>query len=226
MSLHFIGTSHIAKESILEIKKAFQEYAPEIVAVELDSQRAYALLHPHTKRLSLSSIAKIGLKGYLFVLIGQYLQQKLGKIVGIAPGSEMKTALLLAQEEKKIIALIDQPIEMTLRKLSFTWKEKWHFGVSLLKALISPRQQAKELGLENFDLRKVPEKEIISSIIKQLRKEYPSLYKTLIEERNRYMVRQLVRLMREHPDKKILIIVGAGHVEGMKELLLKVEMVR
>ena len=160
------------------------------------------------------------------MLIGQYLQQKLGKIVGIAPGSEMKTALQLAQEQRKVIALIDQPIEITLRKLSFTWKEKWHFGMSLLKALISPRQQVKELGLENFDLRKVPEKELISSLIKQLRKEYPSLYRTLIEERNRYMVRQLVKLLREHPEKKILVVVGAGHVEGMKELLLKVDMVR
>ena len=226
MKLYFIGPSHIAKESILEIKKAFQEYAPDIVAVELDPRRTYALLHPHTKRLALSSIAKIGLKGYVFVLIGQYLQQKLGKIVGIAPGSEMKTALQLAQEQRKVIALIDQPIEITLRKLSFTWKEKWHFGMSLLKPLISPRQQVKELGLENFDLRKVPEKELISSLIKQLRKEYPSLYRTLIEERNRYMVRQLVKLLREHPEKKILVVVGAGHVEGMKELLLKVDMVR
>ena len=49
---------------------------------------------------------------------------------------------------------------------------------------------------------------------------------TLVEERNKYMVRQLVRLMKEYPGKKILAVVGAGHEKGMRELLLKVDVVR
>ena len=55
---------------------------------------------------------------------------------------------------------------------------------------------------------------------------YPSIYNVLVEERNRYMIKKLIKLLRENPDQKILVIVGAGHEEGMKELLLKVDVVR
>jgi pheromone shutdown protein TraB len=49
------------------------------------------------------------------------------------------------------------------------------------------------------------------------------VYKTLVSDRNKYMVKQLVKLMRAHPGKRILCVVGAGHKKGMEELLLRVE---
>ena len=84
----------------------------------------------------------------------------------------------------------------------------------------------KSYGLEEFDLRKVPEQQVIVKIIGQMKKQYPSIYKTIISDRDKYMVRQLVKLMRENPEKKILAIVGAGHKEGMEKLLLNVDVVR
>ena len=84
----------------------------------------------------------------------------------------------------------------------------------------------KLLGIENFDLRKVPASEIIDKMVESLRGRYPSVYKTLIEDRNKYMVRRLVKILRKYPEKRVLAVVGAGHLEGMKELLLKVDVVR
>ena len=95
-----------------------------------------------------------------------------------------------------------------------------------MKGIFQPKKQIKELGLENFDLSKVPKKELIIKMMGQLKKKYPSLYKTLVSDRNKYMVKNLIKLMRQHPDKKILAIVGAGHKEGMEKLLLKVDVVR
>ena len=62
-------------------------------------------------------------------------------------------------------------------------------------------------------------------MMKTLRKRYPTVYKVLVEDRNKYMVKKLVALMRQYPEKKILAIVGAGHKEGMEKLLLKVDVV-
>ncbi len=59
-----------------------------------------------------------------------------------------------------------------------------------------------------------------------LKKRYPSIHKALITDRNKYMVKKLVKLIRAHPDKKILAVVGAGHEEGMLSLLNKVDIVR
>ena len=228
MSLHFIGTSHIARQSIQEIKRYITEEKPDIVAVELDVQRAAALMEKHPHKLSLGQVFQVGVRGYLFAKIGQYVQQKLGKMVGVSPGSEMKTALELARKQQLKIALIDQPIAVTLRNFSrqLTWREKARFVMDVVKGLLFPQRQLKELEIEQFDVRKVPEKELIIKMMKPLRKRYPNVYKTLVEDRNKYMVRNLVKLMRQHPGKKILVVVGAGHVEGMQELLLKVDVVK
>ena len=228
MSLTILGTSHIAKQSIDEIKKAILEDQPDIVAVELDVQRATALLQEKKNKVNFSAIAQIGVQGFIFVKIGQYLQQKLGKMVGVTPGSEMKTAINLARKQKLEVALIDQPIQITLKKLSnsFTWKEKFRFFLDILKGILQPKKQIKELGLDNFNLTEVPKNELIVKMMKQLKKRYPSLYKTLVADRNKYMVKNLIKLMRQHPDKKILAVVGAGHKEGVEKLLLKVDVVR
>lgn len=228
MTLRIIGTSHIAKQSIEEIKKAIQDDKPDIIAVELDAERAAALLHKQPRRISIREITQIGLRGYVFVRLGQYLQQKLGKMVGIAPGSEMKTAMEAARKNNLELALIDQPIKTTLRNFSknLTWAEKGRFVLDLVKGIFFPKKQIKELGLENFDLRTVPEDKMIQKMMLQLKKKYPSVYKTLVEDRNKYMVKQLVKIMRKNPGKNILAVVGAGHKEGMEKLLLKVEIVR
>ncbi len=226
--IKIIGTSHIARQSVNEIKKAIAEWKPEIIALELDIQRASALMQEKKNKISLKALTKIGLKGYLFARIGQFVQQKLGRKVGMAPGSEMKTALEAAHKEKIQVAFIDQPIKVTLNNFSKSlgWKEKWHFAVDMLKGLITPRKQMKEIGLENFDLRKVPDKETIKLMISNIKKRYPSIYKSLVEDRNVYMVQKLVKLMKENKEKKILVVVGAGHKEGMEELLLKVDVIK
>ncbi|MDP3734216.1 MAG: TraB/GumN family protein [Nanoarchaeota archaeon] len=228
MNLRIIGTSHIARQSIEEIKKAIEDDTPDIVAVELDRERAAALMQKQQRRISFREIAQIGLRGYLFVRIGQYLQQKLGKMVGVAPGSEMKAAIELARKKNLELALIDQPITTTLRHFSknLTWTEKGRFVLDMVKGVFLPKKQIKELGLDNFDLHKVPADEMIQKMMAPLKRRYPSVYKTLVEDRNKYMVKQLIKLMREKPGKKILAVVGAGHKEGMEKLLLKVEIVR
>ena len=226
-NIKIIGTSHISKQSIEEIRKSIEEDHPDIVAVELDLQRAAALMQKQKRNAGLSELMEVGLRGFLFVKIGQYVQEKLGRIVGVSPGSEMKTAIELANKNNIEIAYIDQPIRITLKNFSrgLRWREKGRFVADLFKGLIFPKKQAREMGLSSFDLSKVPQQEVITKMINQLRKRYPSIYKTLIEDRNRYMVKKLVRLVKDNPDKKILTIVGAGHKEGMEKLLLKFEIV-
>lgn len=231
MQLHIIGTSHIAKQSIEEIETAYKIFDPDIIAIELDTKRAHTLLAPKNEKnpkngLSPKAIFELGLTGYLFALLGQSAQQKLGKAVGVDAGDDMKTALLLGANNKKEIALIDQPIEITLKNISkgFGWREKGRFLSDIAKGLLRPKKQAELMGID-FDLKKVPEDELIEKMMLYLQKRYPSLHKAIIEDRNKYMVKKLIQLMRKNQDKKILVIVGAGHLKGMKELLLKVEVV-
>jgi len=229
MNLQIIGTSHIAQQSIDEIKKRIEEYQPDIIALELDIQRAAVLLEEkkQKKGSSFQQVRAFGVKGYLFARLGQYVQQKLGKSAGSTPGAEMKTALQLARKNNLEVALIDQPINITLQRFSksFTWKERWHFVEDIVLGIVQPQKQMAKWKISKFDLRSVPPEEVIIEMIENVKDRYPSLYKTLIEDRNKYMVRKLVQLMHQHKDKKILAIVGAGHKKGMEKMLLKVDLV-
>ena len=216
-NLTIIGTSHIAKQSLDEVKKAIEEQHPNIVALELDEPRLHALMSPKKEKLRFYNIFRVGIKGFIFSVIGAWAEKKLGDYVGVSPGSEMKQAVRLAQKNNLKLALIDQNIEITLKRLSksITWKEKWNFIADIFKAVILRKKEVE------FDLTTVPTKELIKTLIDKVKKRYPSIYNVLIKERNEIMAKKLVRLMKEKPDERILAIVGAGHEEEIISLIKK-----
>ena len=53
-----IGTSHIARQSIREVKEAIEKGKPDIVALELDRQRLPALLRKDHRGPRMSDIGR------------------------------------------------------------------------------------------------------------------------------------------------------------------------
>ncbi len=210
-NLILIGTSHIARESIIEVEKIIEEEKPELVALELDKGRFFALVNEEKGRLSFKDIKLIGFKGYLFAKLGEFVERKLGGKVGVSPGEEMLKAAEIATKNKCKIALIDQKIEITLKRFSkeITWKEKFRFFADIVKGVFIKKYRM------SIDLSKVPDKEFIANILKQVKVRYPNFYKVLVEERNKYMAVKLVKLMKEY--SKIVAVVGAGHEEEIIE---------
>jgi len=213
-NLIVIGTSHIASQSLDEVKKVIKEEKPDIIALELDKKRLAALVSKKRSKLRWKDIMRIGVKGYLFSLIGAYVEKKLGAKVGVSPGSEMLSAFKLAKKAKANVALIDQDIEITLRRFSdaLTWREKWNFFVDLFKALIFRKSDI------TFDLSKVPSNKIINKLMKQVKKRYPNIHKVLVVERNKVMARNLANIHFKFPESKIIAIVGAGHESAIIKL--------
>jgi pheromone shutdown-related protein TraB len=212
-----IGTSHIAKQSLNEVKKTIEDEKPDIVALELDKQRLYGLMSKKKEKISIYNIFRIGVKGFIFSLIGAWAEKKLGEYVGVSPGSEMKQAVRLSKKNNIKLALIDQNIEITLKRLSktLTWKEKWNFVVDIFKAVVFRKKEV------DFDLRTVPDKKLIKTLINKVKKRYPNIYNVLVKERNEVMAKNLIRLMKEKEDDKILAIVGAGHEDEIIRLIKK-----
>ena len=210
-NLFLIGSSHIAKESVNDVKTAFSEIEPDIIALELDQIRLYLILNPKKRKKSLKDIRSIGLTVYIFNLIGEVAEKKMGKLVGMEPGAEMKEALKLAKKNNTKISLIDQDIRITLKRLSeeLTIKEKMRFAIDILGAGLFKKQ------IKEIDLTKVPDKKFIKKLIMIVKKRYPSIYKVLIKERDKILAKNLNTLINSYPDKKILAIVGAGHEDSI-----------
>lgn len=211
-NLIVLGTSHISIDSIREVEAIITQKKPDIIALELDKPRFNALIYKHKKKLTLKDISHIGFKGYLFNLIGSIIEKRLGKLVGTSPGDEMKAAVKLAHNYKLEIALIDQDIRITLKNISerLTFREKLRLLAEILSSAILPNKI-------KINLRKVPSKEVIAKLTKQLKIKYPSLYSSLIADRNKIMAKRLYTLMATN--KKILAIVGAGHEDELISLI-------
>ena len=197
------------------MNKYIEEEKPDIIALELDKRRLHALMSKTQRKIGLRNIRNIGLKGFLFSLFGAWAERKLGKLVGVSPGSEMKQAIKIAKKEGIELALVDQDIEITLKKFSssITWKEKMNFLIDVVKALLTRKKEI------DFDLTTIPDRKIIKNLTNRLKERYPNVYKVLIEGRNIVIASNITRLMNSFPDKKILVILGAGHVDDVLELV-------
>lgn len=223
-----VGTSHIAQESVKNVGAVvdhFHALGPCVVGVELDKQRFYSLLadQKKTSSFSFANIRRFGFKGFLFAVIASAVTERLAKVVKSKPGDDMLSAIHAAKKHDVTIALLDQPIHITLRRFSqeLTWMEKWHFFVDIIMGIFFPMREMKKYGLDSFDLRKVPANDLIKKLLLRVQQRYPNVYTVLITERNHFMVRKIRQFQQKYSEHIIIAVIGAGHEDGMKELLDK-----
>ena len=69
-NLYILGTSHISKDSIKQVDSFISDNKPDIVAIELDKRRFYAMLNE--SKLSIKDVFQMGIKAFLINLIGAY----------------------------------------------------------------------------------------------------------------------------------------------------------
>ena len=220
MSVKIIGTGHILQKSVEEVRNAILGERPDIVAVELDYNRFKALedvgFQPevYRTRISLKGVLSAAVRGGSFPVFIQgilaLIQQDLGEKYGISPGSDMCAAILSAQEIGARIALIDRDIAITMNHV---------LRVPLREVLSLSSSKEEDLGaISNISLNKIEdilEKDNLEAILSVFRKKQPGIFSTLVDERDRYMASMLEEISMENPEKKIVAIVGAGHMAGL-----------
>lgn len=203
-----LGTNHVSPRSIHLVTNAVEDY--DITAIELDKYRLEKLFSTPQKPSFFQLAKVVGVSGAVFAIIGNYVEHKIGAQVSTMPGDEMRAAIKEAAIAKKKIALIDQPIHITLQRFSkaFTLKVKW----KLLKMLF------KKTPIR-MSPHSVPDQETIQQIVDLLDTHIPELSAVLIHERNTYMADALEKLQEKNPEETILAVIGAGHLPGISEAL-------
>ena len=79
------------------------------------------------------------------------------------------------------------------------------------------RKELKKMN--DFDLKKVPSSVVVHKLINNFKHRFPHIHKVLVVDRDNYMVTRIKLLQRKFPKDDILVVVGAGHAEGIKKLL-------
>lgn len=216
-----IGTAHISKDSVDEVRDAIEKYKPDIVAVELCQKRYEALTEKDKwENTPITSLLKSN-KAYL-VLAQTFLssiQRRLGKEYGVEPGSEMIAALEEAKKHNLQVALVDRDIAVTLKR---AWRkmgirEKFRLSWEFMKAMVGYDEEE----MEELDLKELMKEDVISALMKEFSEIAPSISTVLIRERDEYISK---KIFDESKKGKVLAVVGAGHINGIKENLKKEEL--
>ncbi|MDR0475170.1 MAG: TraB/GumN family protein [Treponema sp.] len=151
-----IGTAHISRESIDEVSRVIREEKPSHVCVELDAGRHAAMTQKDNwEKLDMVKVFREG-KGFLLIanLVLTGFQRRMGSELGVKPGEEMKRALETAGELGIPHSLCDREIQLTLRRAwaccSF-WNKCKLLAALLSSAFVSEKMSSEEI--ENLKKR-------------------------------------------------------------------------
>ena len=216
-----IGTAHISEESVNEVRQAIETYKPDIVAVEL-CQRRYDTIIKKDKWENTPISALIKSNNAYFMLAQTFLssiQRRLGEEYGVEPGSEMIAAMQEAEKTHIKVALVDRDITVTLKRAWRTMglREKFKVVWEFLKAMLGYDEEE----LEDLDLKELMKQDVISQMMEEFSTIAPSAAKVLIFERDQYIAQKIYE---ESKKGKVVAVVGAGHVNGIKKHLEKQEL--
>jgi pheromone shutdown-related protein TraB len=219
--IRLVGTAHVSQNSIDEVKRAIEEFEPDVVAVELDRGR-FAAIKKEGKPPEMDDIIKGGnFNETLVQWMLAYIQRKIGMDVGIEPGAEMLAAINEAESRQIPVALADRDIRITLSRFwrGMTVLEKLRLIYALMGTIVGGKGDDEEDKIDIEALTK--DKDLIEMAIEEFHKFSPNGAYALIDERDAYLAHSLLRLSQRH--EKVLGIVGAGHMKGIQRYFEKPE---
>ena len=213
-NLRILGTAHVATASVEAVRHHIAEYQPDIVAVELCKSRHEALTSD--RRLDKEGLLRVVKEGKAPLVLIQSLlaaeQRKLGLDEGQQPGAELIAAVEEAKAAGLEVALVDRDIQVTLRR---AWKNmRFIEKFRVLKSLLGQDDEEEVPDVNTL----LDDSDLLSSLMEELRGFSPGAGKVLIDERDEYLATKISAL---NTEKKVLAVVGAGHLVGIKEYLVE-----
>jgi pheromone shutdown-related protein TraB len=209
-----VGTAHISKDSIKLVEETIEIEEPDVIGIELDKERLGQLLSGKKwQETNIVDIIQTG-KTYLFLLniLLSNMQRQIGANVGVAPGAEMMAAIKKAQEKQLPIQMLDRDVRVTLKRAfnEMGFVEKAKLAGSIIGGFFGVGEKVTVEKIEELK-----NEDLINSLMKELGKQFPSIKKVLVDERDMY----IAEMIKHSPGKKIVAVVGAGHLEGIVEQL-------
>lgn len=206
-----IGTAHVSRESVNLVKAVIETEEPDGVCVELCNSRYHSIRQKDTWQ-NTNIIKVIKEKRALLLLSNLILasfQRRLAKKFDVKPGQEMMQAVESAEAVDARVHLADRDVRTTMSRAWGTMG-LWEKVKMLFQLLLSLVDGA---DIEEADVEKMKNQDMLDSLMAEVGKTHPSLRNALIDERDQYLTEKI----RQAPGDKIVAVVGAGHVPGIKK---------
>lgn len=210
-----IGTAHVSKHSAEQVKEVIEAERPDSVCVELDEQR-YKTISEGSKWQEMDIIQVIKEKRASLLLMNLAIssfQNRMAKELGIKAGQEMIQGIESAKEVGAKLVLADRNIQITFSRI---WGNLGLKGKAILLSQIITSIFSRD-SISEEELEKLKEQDTINAMLSEFTETFPRLKKPLIDERDQYLAQKI----KDAPGEKIVAVLGAAHVPGIKEEIKK-----
>ncbi len=212
-----VGTAHVSQRSVDLVREVIEREQPDAVCIELDEGRFEAL--SQEKRFEEQDLREVlkrkQVATLLLNLILASYQRRLGLKLGVVPGSELMEAARAAEERDIPVALCDRDVRITLRRAwqSISWWQRFRLLGELGASLFESPDVSED------ELARIREHDVVTEVMNELGRMLPDLKRVLIDERDAFLAHKIL----ETEGERIVAVVGAGHVDGMKGRLARRE---
>jgi pheromone shutdown-related protein TraB len=208
-----VGTAHVSRDSAELVERVIDEEKPDVVCVELCQARFDAL--KQKDKWQETDIVKVIRDNRTSLLLSQLLmvsfQRKIAEKFNINPGEEMLRAIAKAEATGAKIVLADREIRVTLLR---TWRMmRFWTKVKFLPEIILSLFIGDDITEE--DIEKLKQHDVLDLALKTVGEKLPEVKTTLIDERDQYLAHRISHAA----GKRIVAVVGAGHVPGIQQHL-------
>lgn len=208
--IYLIGTAHVSKESVKDVRDTVEAVKPDTICVELCKARHRAIVERDSwKQMNIFRVVREGKALFLLAqLIMTSFYRRIGEQMGVKPGAEMIEGIGMAKETGAELVLADRDIEITLKRV-WGYLNLWNrmkMTAHLLSSLIIPEKIDDKL------IEEMKKRDQLENIMEAFAESFPEVKKRLIDERDIYLSQKI----RKAPGKRVVAIVGAGHVPGIQ----------
>lgn len=208
-----LGTAHVSRESVDLVAETIANEKPDTVSVELCESRFQSIQQKDQWRNM--DIIKVIREKKAFLLLANLMlasfQKRIADKFNVTPGQEMLQAIESADVEGAEVHLADRNIRITLGR---TWRKMGFWGkIKLMFQLLLSMGDVDEIKEE--DVERMKQEDVLESLLADVGRSLPVLKNILIDERDQYLAHKI----RTAPGRRIVAVVGAGHVPGIKQYI-------
>jgi len=206
-----IGTAHVSRHSAEQVKEVIDQEQPDSVCIELDEQRYQSVMEGNNwQEMDIFKVVKERKATLLLMNLAiSSFQNRLAKQFGIKPGAEMIQGIESAKELNANLVLADRNIQTTFSRI---WGKIGFKGKAMLLLSIFAGIFSKE-DISEEELEKMKSQDMIDSMLQEFTNSFPRLKEPLIDERDQYLAQKI----KHAPGEKIVAVLGAAHVPGIKK---------
>lgn len=213
-----LGTAHVSLASVEAVRAIIDRQSFDAIAVELCDSRFQAIKSPELlQQMDLFAVLRDGKAGLVAaqLLLASY-QARLAEQLGVEPGAEMKAAITEAELRRLPLWLVDRDVGITVgrayRSVGF-WKR-----MGLMSGLLG--SVLSNDAIEPEEIEQLKEGDMLDSAFREFARQSQPLYQALIAERDAFMAARLRQSAQQQPSvRSVLVVIGAGHMQGLAERL-------